>query len=259
METKLNVQSIFDSIDGEANGFDGAGQLTTFIRLKGCNLSCQWCDTKYAQNAKPENLMTIGEIIQQVHFPKVTITGGEVLVQKEGLIDLLLELRKVRMIKQISIETNGSMEIPFETEYHKGTPHHITDCTFFHDDRIRWIVDFKLPSSGMMKHMKSMVFSSLRKIDVIKFVISDEEDYKYAKMLIQEHPRWIAKKVMSPAMDIVWTNHTDCPSGAPRKSDPRVDSSWPRQLAGMMIRDKVDAQFSLQIHKILWPGVKEER
>jgi len=35
--------------------------------------------------------------------------------------------------------------------------------------------------------------------------------------------------------------------------------TWPRQLAEMMIRDRVDAQFSLQIHKILWPDAKEER
>ena len=59
MNNKLNVQAIFNSIDGEANGFGGAGELTTFIRLKGCNLSCSYCDTKYAQSPKPENWMSI--------------------------------------------------------------------------------------------------------------------------------------------------------------------------------------------------------
>lgn len=257
MKTKLNVQSIFDSIDGEANGFDGAGQLTTFIRLKGCNLRCRYCDTKYAQNAEPENWMTIDEIIQQVHFPKVTITGGEVLVQREGLIYLLFGLRNTKRMKQVSIETNGSMEIPFEIEYHKGTPYHWTDVTLIHDDRIRWVVDFKLPSSGMMKHMNSMVFNSLRSFDVIKFVISDMEDYKCAKMLIQEHPGWKAKKVMSPTINIV--NFPSIALEYPELGSVFVNPAWPRQLVETMIRDKVDAQFSLQIHKILWPGTKEER
>jgi len=63
---KLNVQSIFDSIDGEANGFDGAGQLTTFIRLKGCNLSCSYCfgirkgrrDPKIILSSKPNKRLT---------------------------------------------------------------------------------------------------------------------------------------------------------------------------------------------------------
>ena len=177
MKTKLNVQAIFDSIDGEANGFDGAGQLTTFIRLKGCQLRCSYCDTKYAQNSKPENWMTVDEIIQQVHFPKVTITGGEPLLQRTNLTPLVDKL--LEDAHGITIETNGT-EPPLAE----------IDTSF---KELRYVVDFKLPSSGMIEHMNSMVFSSLETTDVIKFVISDKEDYKYAKMLIQEHPSWIAK------------------------------------------------------------------
>ena len=43
MKNKLNIQSIFISFDGEVNGFHGAGEMCTFIRLKGCNLKCSQC------------------------------------------------------------------------------------------------------------------------------------------------------------------------------------------------------------------------
>lgn len=243
METKLNVQAIFDSIDGEANGFDGAGQLTTFIRLKGCQLHCSYCDTKYAQNAEPVNWMTIDEIIQEVHFPKVTITGGEPLLQRTRLWPLIDELLTNGHI--VTMETNGT-EPPLAE----------IDTSF---RELRYVVDFKLPSSGVMEHMNSMVFSSLSHNDVIKFVISDEQDYKYAKMLIQEHPSWIAKKVMSPAVIIEKARSRKISAEERIGTPAHVNMTWPRQLAEMMIKDRVDAQFSLQLHKILWPGAKKER
>lgn len=233
MDNKLNVQSIFDSIDGEENGFGGAGQLTTFIRLKGCSLRCKWCDTLYAQNAKPENWMDISEIIQQVYFPKVTITGGEPLLQKEGVEELCSRLVYGTSCK-VSIETNGTIQ-----------------PTYFLD-KVRYVIDFKLPSSGMLKHMNTEVFKNLRAIDVIKFVIADEYDYKYAYNVIVQNPSWKAKMVFSPCVglngcfeDKFGVNYWDL--------------SWPRQLVEMMIRDRAPAQFGLQIHKVIWPGAKEER
>lgn len=240
MNSKLNVQSIFDSIDGEANGFDGAGQLTTFIRLKGCNLTCSYCDTKYAQGGYPENWMSVDEIIREVHFPKVTITGGEPLLQQGGVEKLCNRLLFGKSCK-VSVETNGTIQPDYFTT------------------GLRYVVDFKLPSSGMMKYMNSMAFNSLRRVDVIKFVISDEEDYKYAKMLIQEHPSWIAKKVFSPAISLFTVVDNRTCDFVPKSRKYQILNEWPRQLAEMMIRDKVDAQFSLQIHKVLWPGAKEER
>lgn len=242
MKPKLNIQAIFDSIDGEENAFDGAGQLTTFIRLKGCNLSCSYCDTKYAQNAEPKNLMTIEEVIQQVHFPKVTITGGEPLLQRQGVETLCSRLVFGKLC-EVSVETNGVIQ----PEYFL--------------DKVRYIVDFKLPSSGMVNHMKSSLFYALREVDVIKFVISDEEDYRYAKRLLQMHLSWEAKKVFSPALGhLKWTCYDHTSKIIPGSES--FEMAWPRQLAEMMIRDKIPAQFSLQLHKILWPGAtgaKEER
>jgi len=244
--SKLNIQSIFHSLDGEANAFDGAGQLCTFIRLKGCNLNCQYpCDTPQSIPSKPENWMTIDEIVEQVVFPKVTITGGEPLLQKEGVKELCLELVEDHLI---SIETNGTIRPPF-------------------GHSIRYVMDYKLPSSGMEERMDPRAFSCLREIDVIKFVISDWNDYNRALEVIKEHPEWEAKKVFSPAIAVEGgINHTpqDMSVEELKKyfSVPKLlerAAGWPRQLAEKMIEDRVPAQFSLQIHKLLWPGSTEER
>lgn len=244
---KLNIQAIFDSIDGEANAFDGAGQLTTFIRLKGCNLTCSYCDTKYAQEGYPENWMTVDEIIQKIHFSKVTITGGEPLLQQEGVEELCNQLVYYGKKKHnVSIETNGTIQ----PDYFQVN--------------VRYVMDYKLPSSGMVTEMKSKTFYALRRCDVIKFVISNLEDYKYAKLQIQMNPSWGANIVFSPALSQL---KYECGvsktkmgmRGAPIKSTARFEMTWPRQLAEMMIKDRVGAQFSLQLHKILWPGAIEER
>ena len=72
-------------------------------------------------------------------------------------------------------------------------------------------------------------------------------------------------EVFSPTTKIL-NLHTmgPCPKGyvytkVVNESKLVMGSEWPRQLAEMMIRDRVDAQFSLQLHKLLWPGAKEER
>lgn len=245
----INVQAIFDSIDGEENGFGGAGELTTFIRLKGCNLTCGYCDTKYAQGGWPENWMTIEQIIQEVHFPKVTITGGEPLLQEGAVVELCNRLTyhlNNHQYSVVSIETNGT----------------IVPSYFAHD--VRYVVDYKLPSSGMEDQMKFSAFSALRYCDVIKFVISNEEDYQCARTLILEHSDWQAKIIFSPTINFI---PVVLHPVVLQSSDPKfetevfkfVDSEWPQQLAEMMIRDRVSAQFGLQLHKILWPGAKKER
>jgi len=246
---KLNIQSIFHSLDGEANAFDGAGQLCTFIRLKGCNLQCSFCDTSYSQSSTPENWMTIDEIVEQVVFPKVTITGGEPLLQKEGVKELCEKLWTTN--HDISIETNGTIPM-----LHMDC----RDSTF----PIRVVMDYKLPSSGMEHKMNLEAFVWLEEKDMIKFVISDWNDYNRALEVIKEHPEWEAKKVFSPAIkfDTLYDHtytficHFD-PSKAEEVSV--VDLTNPRQLAEKMIEDRVPAQFSLQIHKLLWPGSTEER
>jgi 7-carboxy-7-deazaguanine synthase len=258
--SKLNVQAIFKSLDGEVNGHRGAGQLTTFIRLKGCNLNCKYCDTKYSQEAVPPNWMTVKEIVEKVgDASKITITGGEPLLQFIELPDLLnalLELRpssKTAIFREITIETNGSIT----TKLGDGSRFDI-----WNSPKIRYVVDYKLPSSGMEHKMEVGELACLRKTDIIKFVIAYPDDYDRALEVIAENPGWQAQLVFSPAASIVWDSMgLDRSLAFPTENPiPRIDTAWPRELAEMMIRDKLqNIQYSLQIHKVLWPGAKEER
>lgn len=242
---KLNVESIFNSIDGEANGFLGAGELTTFIRLRGCNLRCFYCDTAYAQNADVKEEMTVDDIRAfQGLLPKITITGGEPLIQP-GAKKLIYCL--VRDGHQVSVETNGSIPITPLLNGKKGkvaSRERIASSKLF-ENNLRYVVDYKLPSSGVEAEMKKEVFDGLRCVDVIKFVIADYSDYYVARGLVVGNKHWRARKVFSPAI-----------------VDQSDYTGWPATLAELMIADHEvlsSVQYSLQVHKVLWPNALIER
>jgi len=156
----IMVNEIFASINGEVNKW-GQGSPTVFIRLQGCNLKCSYCDTAYAQNISSADVvnLTIPEILETIEsfgIKRVTITGGEPLLQKETfcLINKLFYDGY-----QISVETNGSIKIP------------ITPCS--HPD-ICWVVDYKTEFSDKMMKLN---YRNLCKDDFIKFVIKDKKDF----------------------------------------------------------------------------------
>ena len=159
----MKIAEIFYSLQGEGTDI---GLPTIFIRTSGCNLRCEWCDTKYAWEGGDE--YTIREIKSKISsYPgkRVCITGGEPLVQ-DGLLDLVEELVKSY---EISIETNGSLDI----EPISNMDIHIS-------------MDYKTPSSGMDKEMKDKNIDLLRTKDVLKFVIADRDDYDFVKNKIKK-------------------------------------------------------------------------
>ena len=99
--------------------------------------------------------------------PKVTITGGEPLLQEDG-INCIIELC-IKDNIPVTIETNGSIRPKKKFKHHN----------------IRYIVDYKLPSSGMEEHMNMKWMGELANNDFIKFVLGDYQDYKRARTLIQ--------------------------------------------------------------------------
>ena len=227
----LDVDCIFNSIDGEANGFFGAGQPSTFIRLRGCNLRCTYCDTVYAQGSGG-TAREVQDIVKRSDLlDKITITGGEPLLQPE-CVTLIWALLFAG--KKVSVETNGSMIPPAQMLAH-----------ILAEDNLRFIVDYKLPSSGMQSEMHPEAFANLSDTDVIKFVVADMKDYHIARGIIHENPEWKAIKVFSPAIE----NQKDY-------------SSWPQYLAKQIVHDADtlgEIHYSLQIHKVLWPYSAVER
>ena len=210
----LRVNEIFASINGEI-AYPRQGSTAVFIRLQGCNLRCKYCDTPKGLETKAGEKWTIKEVLDKVAelgVRNVTVTGGEPLLQKEEVLTLVTKLHNRG--HRINVETNGSCRIPS-----------LPPSTSVH-----WIADYKLPSSGEFGSFHRENKALLSKKDVLKFVISDRNDYAYAVSFLEDtyfpsYPIF----AFSPAM-------------------PEMD---PKELASWMVADKLDITFSLQIHKVI--------
>ncbi len=161
---RLRVTEIFYSLQGETRT---VGIPTVFIRLTGCPLRCQYCDTAYAFHGGA--YFFIDQIIEKVRAYRttfVTVTGGEPLAQP-GAIELLENLCQLGY--QVSLETSGAMSV-------SQVPHSVVK-----------IIDVKTPGSNEVEKNKLDNFEYLTKQDQIKFVICHREDYEWSKQFMATH------------------------------------------------------------------------
>lgn len=161
---RLRVSEIFYSLQGETRT---VGLPTVFVRLTGCPLRCQYCDTAYAFQGG--SWSEIDAILQQVasynaHY--VTVTGGEPLAQKACL---LLLNRLCDAGYEVSLETSGALDI---SEV---------------DPRVVKIVDIKTPGSGEVSKNRFENIAHLLPHDQLKFVICHREDYDWSKSIIEQY------------------------------------------------------------------------
>jgi 7-carboxy-7-deazaguanine synthase len=162
--TSLRITEIFHSIQGESTT---VGLPTVFIRLTGCPLRCQYCDTAYAFNGG--HLIEIDDIIAQTaNFgcQHVCVTGGEPLAQP-ACIELLQQL--CNRGYTVSIETSGARDIALI------------------DKRVMIVMDLKTPDSNECGKNKLTNLTHLKSSDQIKFVLCSKNDYEWAKAMIKEH------------------------------------------------------------------------
>jgi 7-carboxy-7-deazaguanine synthase len=159
----MKIAEIFKSLQGEGKN---QGKPCLFIRLAGCNLHCRWCDTVYAQTGGIEmSLDTILEHVWRLNPSYVCITGGEPLLQADGLEPLLVSLQ--RRGTAIDIETNGTIDFTRLQPY-------ASIC-----------MDVKCPSSGEQSDLG--LLGALRHQDIVKFVVKDEIDCQYARDIISNY------------------------------------------------------------------------
>lgn len=207
----MNVVEIFSSIDGEGQR---QGFLTTFLRLYDCNLRCIYCDTPYSYDGSPYETMTIPavvETIKSLNNYRITITGGEPLLQEEA-IHALAHALACKGRYDINIETNGSI-IPS-----------------WRHSSVWYTFDYKLPGSGFESVMNLDIFPFSTERDIIKFVVSSEEDLHRMADVIRHNPTE-AQLYVSP----VW--------GA-------IDGA--RIVEFMREEQLQNVRLQLQMHKFIW-------
>ena len=157
MNQTLRITEIFHSLQGETRT---AGLPTVFVRLTGCPLRCQYCDTAYAFSGG--EIMTLEEILARVaaYRPRhVCVTGGEPLAQP-SCIALLTALCDAGY--EVSLETSGALDIAPV------------------DVRVSRVVDLKTPGSAEVGRNRYENMAELTRNDQVKFVICSREDYDWA-------------------------------------------------------------------------------
>jgi 7-carboxy-7-deazaguanine synthase len=219
-EAVFQVVEKFVSIDGEGQT---AGMLAVFIRFKGCNLRCAWCDTVYSwETGAAFELMTaeaICDFVRETGVKHVTLTGGEPLIQ-DGIEVLMAGLTALDEAMLIHIETNGSVDIG---RFKAKLP----------SPRIRYVVDYKLPGSGMSDRMALSNLSSVDQWDVYKFVLASQADLETAYDVIRAY---------------------DLTSRCQVFFSPVTKALAPAVVVEFMKAKRLgDVRLQLQLHKYIWP------
>ena len=206
----VQVTEIFKSIQGESTY---AGLPCIFVRLTGCNLRCNWCDTAYAFHGGTR--MTVAEVLHRVKElggSLIEVTGGEPLLQAEvyPLIEALLAEGF-----QVMLETSG--ERPLDKV----------------PAQVRKIVDVKCPDSGEADTFRLENLALMSPHDEVKFVVGSRRDYEFARDFTHLHKLQsrFAATIFSPVHQAVDL----------------------RQMAQWMIDDRLDGvRFGHQLHKTIW-------
>lgn len=162
--TSLRISEIFFSLQGETKT---VGLPTVFVRLTGCPLRCQYCDTAYAfHGGKNHDIDAILAEVKKYQAHYVTVTGGEPLAQK-ACITLLTRLCDEGY--EVSLETSGALSVAQV------------------DMRVVKVLDIKTPGSGEVEKNRWENIPLLLPHDQVKFVICDQADYAWAKQVIEAH------------------------------------------------------------------------
>ena len=162
--TTLNITEIFYSLQGEAKE---VGIPTVFVRLTGCPLRCNYCDTAYAfKGNNPLSIKSIMEQIKKYNTRYVCVTGGEPMAQSNCLI-LLDTLIKAGY--KTSMETSGSIDISPVNK------------------KVSVVMDLKTPSSTEQSQNRYENIALLESKDQLKFVIASRLDFDWCCDILQNY------------------------------------------------------------------------
>ncbi len=161
---RVKLTEIFVSIQGEA---DSVGWPTVFVRLTGCPLRCQYCDTQYAfYGGEWHSLDEVVARVRAFGVEHVCVTGGEPLAQKH-CFELLTMLCDEGY--KVSLETSGAIDVERV------------------DTRVARVIDIKTPGSGEVARNRLENLAGLRATDQLKFVICSRADFEWSRDFVRAH------------------------------------------------------------------------
>lgn len=174
---RLKIAELFVSVQGESSW---VGLPTTFVRLTGCALRCDWCDTTYAfHGGQWASLVDLDGEIERLGIGRVCVTGGEPLLQP-SVVPLMRRL--LERGYEVSIETGGDQDVSVVPP------------------GIKRVVDIKLPGSGMSGRMDPRNVDRLGPGDEVKLIVRDRADYEVARTLVRERLAGFAGEVLLGAV-----------------------------------------------------------
>lgn len=193
-----------------------AGYPCLFFRLSGCNLRCSYCDARYTYE-EPATLTPLSALLNEAtRYPNALIE----ITGGEPLLQVGVYPLMEELLaagRTVLLETNGSLSIA-------RVPHEVMK-----------IIDLKCPDSGMAEKMELANLDLLAPHDEIKFVVSSRADYDWARAMMRQHRlAEKAKLILSPV----------------------IGRLAPALLAEWLLADALPARLQLQLHTLLWPGLK---
>ena len=208
-QNTLRLTEVFYSLQGETKTL---GLPTVFVRLTGCPLRCQYCDTDYAfQGGEIFEFEQVHQQIDRFKPRYICVTGGEPLAQPncKAFLQQLCEKGY-----EVSLETSGSIDISSI------------------DPRVSVVLDLKTPDSEESSKNLYSNIDLLAANDQVKFVICSRQDYDWAKFKLDE------LKLNERVEEVIFS-----------PSFHQVDAT---DLADWIIADNLNVRFQLQLHKLLW-------
>ncbi len=235
-QRRIPIIEIFNSVSGEGIS---AGSVVTFVRVAGCNLRCDYCDTKYSYNElgngiqvlKPDGIVNI---LESYNCKNVLCTGGEPLELNKAKRYLPLYLASKGF--KVRIETNGSCPLYSKTELNDFAVDNISFLT------LNYALDVKCPDSGMSSYnIYNQNFELLCPEDEIKFIVGSRRDLKFAFETIKEYSNILSK------------------TGVTINFSPVFGKLEASEIVNMLKENNayfekygLNVRLSLQIHKFIW-------
>lgn len=178
----LKVNEIFYSLQGEGAR---TGEPSVFIRLAGCNLDCNFCDTDYSSGS----IMSVGEILNKINAfgcNRIIWTGGEPTLQ---LTDEIVSFFKEKGYWQ-AIETNGTYRVPSGIDYIACSPKEDFETI---RERIPEVNELRfpmqagdpLPDISLLPKAEKYLLSPVFNGNILV-----PENIAYCIELIKAHPTW---------------------------------------------------------------------